>query len=49
MRLVLIPLSAIDDLDAGYDEHCLAARRLAEEYFCAEKVLRKLLAQADLA
>ena len=42
-------IAAIDDLDARYDEHCLAARRLAEEYFCAEKVLRKLLAQADLA
>jgi hypothetical protein len=52
----LIPFSteeeltaAIDDLDARYDEHCLAARRLAEEYFCAEKVLSKLLAQADIA
>jgi hypothetical protein len=41
-------IAAIDDLDARYDEHCLAARGLAEEYFCAEKVVRKLLAQADL-
>lgn len=41
-------IAAIDDLDARYDEHCRQARRLAEEYFCAEKVLRKLLAQADL-
>jgi len=42
-------IAAIDDLDARYDEHCLEARRLAEEYFCAEKVLSKLLTQADLA
>jgi hypothetical protein len=41
-------IAAIDDLDARYDEHCLAARGLAEEYFCAEKVVSKLLAQADL-
>jgi hypothetical protein len=42
-------IAAINDLDARYEEHCRAARRLAEEYFCAEKVLAKLLAQADLA
>ena len=42
-------IAAIDDLDARYDEHCVEARRLAEEYFCAEKVLNKVLAQADLA
>ena len=42
-------ITAIGDLDARYDKHCLEARRLAEEYFCAEKVLSKLLAQADLA
>ena len=41
-------IAAIDDLDARYEEHCLEARRLAEEYFCAERVLSKLLAQADL-
>lgn len=41
-------IAAIDDLDSRYEEHCFAARRLAEEHFCAEKVLRKLLAQADL-
>jgi hypothetical protein len=42
-------IAAVDDLDARYEEHCLEARKLAEEYFCAEKVLRKLLAQSDLA
>jgi hypothetical protein len=42
-------LAAIEHRDARYQEHCLAARRLAEEYFCAEKVLTKLLVQADLA
>jgi hypothetical protein len=42
-------IAAIDDLDARYDEHCLAARRLADEYFCAEKVLRKLLLESGLA
>jgi hypothetical protein len=42
-------VSAIDDLDGRYDEHCLEARRLAEEYFCAEKVLSELLVKADLA
>lgn len=42
-------LAAIEDLDARYEEHCFAARRLAEEFFSAEKVLIKLLIQADLA
>jgi hypothetical protein len=41
-------IAAVDELDARYEEHCLEARRLAEEYFCAEKVLRKMLVQADL-
>ncbi|HEV8342536.1 MAG TPA: hypothetical protein VGK77_18285 [Candidatus Binatia bacterium] len=42
-------IAAIEDLDKRYEEHCIAARRLAEAYFSAEKVLSKLLVQADLA
>ena len=42
-------VAAVEDLDARYDEHCRAARTLAEEFFRAETVLGKLLAEADLA
>ena len=49
-------LVTFDDLDAAvrgvaaidvdYENHCLAARRLAEEYFATDKVLPNLLASA---
>ena len=37
-------LDAIDAINSNYQMHCKAARAIAEEYFKAEKVLAKLLA-----
>jgi hypothetical protein len=36
-------LAAIEAMNSDYKAHCLAARRLAETYFDAEKVLTKVL------
>ncbi len=36
-------LAAIDAINSNYRRHCEAARRVAEEYFRAESVARKLL------
>ncbi len=51
----LIPFRTLDELveglrelDARYPEHCRAARALAEKYFSAEKVLGRLLAEANI-
>src|SRR5712692_3911927 len=41
-------VEAIHDLDARYTEHCNRARKLAEEYFSAEKVLGTMLAEANV-
>jgi hypothetical protein len=39
-------LAAIDEVCARYDEHCRAARVVAEEFFDAQKVLPRLLEAA---
>ncbi|HEX8251311.1 MAG TPA: hypothetical protein VF599_24270 [Pyrinomonadaceae bacterium] len=39
-------ISGIEKINADYEQNCLAARRLAEEYFAAEKVLAPLLETA---
>ncbi len=36
-------LDGIEKINAGYDEHCKAAREIAVGYFDYEKVLSKLL------
>ena len=41
-------LRAIDTIDADYEHHSRAARAIAQEYFRAETVLAKLLAQLGL-
>jgi hypothetical protein len=41
-------LGAVDAIQGNYDEHCRAAREIAEEYFAAEKVLGSLMARAGL-
>ena len=40
--------AAIEAINADYRRHCLAAREIAEEYFAAEKVAAKLLADVGL-
>ena len=40
-------VAAIEDVLAHYEQHCKAARELAEEYFDARKVLRRLLSLVD--
>ena len=42
-------LGAIDAINGDYQRHCRAARALAEEYFAAEKVAARLLADLGLA
>ncbi len=39
-------LAALDDLNDRYEEHCLAARTMAEEYFEARKILGDLIDRA---
>jgi hypothetical protein len=39
-------LGAIDAVSTRYDEHCRAARVVAEEFFDAQKVLLRLLEAA---
>jgi hypothetical protein len=41
-------LAAVDAINADYEGHCRAARALAEEYFEAEGVARRLLADLGL-
>jgi hypothetical protein len=38
-------LAAFDTINSEYKKHCNAARAIAEEYFRAETVLGKLLAE----
>jgi hypothetical protein len=42
-------LSAVDTIERDYPGNCRAAREIAAEYFAAEKVLGKLLHDAELA
>ena len=39
-------LAGIDAINAGYERHCLAARRIAEVYFDSDDVLAQLLEDA---
>jgi hypothetical protein len=41
-------LAAIDEIERDYEGNCRAAREVAVEYFAAEKVLRKLLQDAEV-
>ena len=41
-------LAAIDAINSDYRRHCMAARAIAEEYFAAEKIAAKLLADIGL-
>ena len=41
-------LAAIEAINSDYRRHCLAARAIAEEYFAAEKIAAKLLADVGL-
>jgi hypothetical protein len=40
--------AALDEVNRDYEYHCRAARRLAEEYFAADRVLERLCREADL-
>jgi hypothetical protein len=42
-------LAAVDAINADYADHCRSARRVAEESFASDSVLREVLRQADLA
>jgi hypothetical protein len=42
-------LTAVDTIEQDYPGNCQAAREIAAEYFAAEKVLSKLLQDAELA
>jgi hypothetical protein len=39
-------VAGIDEINADYQRHCIAARRLAEDYFAAERVLPDLLGKS---
>lgn len=39
-------VDAINRMNADYEHHCKAARRLVEEYFNSDDVLRRLLQKA---
>jgi hypothetical protein len=41
-------LDAIERINTDYRKHCKAARAIAEEYFAAEKVAAKLLADIEM-
>jgi glycosyltransferase involved in cell wall biosynthesis len=41
-------LLAVDAIEKEYKRHCLAARRVAEEYFNSDKILGALLRQCGL-
>jgi hypothetical protein len=41
-------VAGLEDIDANYEQHCRAARRLAEERFDASVVLRRMLAVAGV-
>jgi hypothetical protein len=43
---LLEAISGIEKINADYEQNCMAARRLAEEYFATEKVLAPLLKMA---
>jgi hypothetical protein len=40
--------AALDEVNRDYATHCRAARRIAEEYFAADRVLGRLCREADL-
>jgi hypothetical protein len=41
-------VGAIERMNADYPAHCIAARRLAEEYFDSDRVLARLLSLAEV-
>jgi hypothetical protein len=42
-------VSAVQEIGKDYERHCRAARRIAEEYFDSDKVLRTMLAMCGVA
>ncbi len=40
--------AALDEINRDYERHCLAARRIAREFFEADRVLARLCRDADL-
>jgi hypothetical protein len=40
--------AALDEVNRDYARHCRAARRIALEYFAADRVLGRLCREADL-
>jgi glycosyltransferase involved in cell wall biosynthesis len=40
--------AALDEVNRDYAHHCREARRLAEEYFAADRILAELCRNADL-
>ena len=41
-------VAAMENIEGDYERNCLAARRIAEEYFDSDKVLRAMLQACDL-
>src|SRR5215468_725314 len=41
-------LTAIDTIESNYEDHCRAAREIAEDYFAAEKVLGSVMERVGL-
>ncbi|MGC9194505.1 MAG: hypothetical protein ACP5IL_03515 [Syntrophobacteraceae bacterium] len=41
-------LAAVEVIESDYESSCRAAREIAQEFFAAEKVLGKLMSEADL-
>jgi hypothetical protein len=42
-------VSGAREIDLNYDDHCLAARRLAESWFDSDRVLKDLLERAGVS
>lgn len=42
-------LAAIDAINTNYEKHCAAARQIADEYFCAQKVIGNILINVGMA
>jgi glycosyltransferase involved in cell wall biosynthesis len=42
-------VAAIESVNGDYERHCRAARKIAEEYFDSDKVLRSMLQACGLA
>jgi hypothetical protein len=41
-------LAAVDAIESDYEQHCSAAREIADQYFGAERVVGSLMSRAGL-